>query len=156
MAGVVNIRVAQKADVPELYRLEQLCFETERFSRRHISYLVSRSEGEFLVLTENSNIAGFMILLVRRSSLGVRIYSLAVSPEYRGNQYAKQLILKAGQVATNLGKSFLHLEVSQANFSAIQLYRKLGFQITGKRERYYKDGSDAWLMRLGLNPSKPS
>ncbi len=156
MADSLNIRKAEKKDVPELFRIEQRCFDAESFSRRQINYLVSRSKGEFLVLTENDNIAGFLILLQRRNSPGVRIYSLAVSPNYRGKQYAKQLVLKADQVVKYLSKSFLHLEVSEANFSAIQLYRKLGFQITGKRGRYYKDGSDAWLMRLGVNPSKLS
>lgn len=38
------------------------------------------------------------------------------------------------------------LEVNVNNTSAINLYKKMGFQIVAIREKYYKDGTSAYLM----------
>jgi ribosomal-protein-alanine N-acetyltransferase len=44
------------------------------------------------------------------------------------------------------------LEVRRSNASAIGLYRKLGFDVTGERARYYGDnGEDALEMALKIN-----
>ncbi len=142
----VMIRLATKADTPELYRVEQRCFDAESFSRRQVNYLAVQSSGSFWVLTEDEKIAGFIVLLQRANSRALRAYSLAVAPEFRGKKYAQQLMQKADQQAQELGKDRLYLEVSEHNHGAIQLYRKLGFELTGIRPRYYRDGSNACLM----------
>ena len=149
--GKVNIRLASKADLKELFRLEQQCFGEESFSARQISYLATRSSGSFFVLTENGQMAGFLVLLRRKNSSGIRLYSLAVSPDFRGKNYAFTLLNKAVGFAQQEGKSRLLLEVSENNEAAIQLYHKFGFRITGKRKAYYKDGSTALLMRFMLD-----
>ena len=48
------------------------------------------------------------------------------------------------------------LEVRESNLAAQELYRRFGFEETGRRPRYYKDNSeDAILMSLeGLNVAK--
>lgn len=148
----VNIRPASKEDLKELFRIEQLCFDTESFSRRQINYLVNHSSGFFFVLTEDEKIAGFIVLLKRKNSAGMRIYSLAVSPEFRGKKYSASLLGKAHELALKEGKRFLSLEVSENNEAAIQLYQKFGFKVTGKRKAYYKDGSDALLMEFEIDP----
>ena len=38
------------------------------------------------------------------------------------------------------------LEVNETNEKAINFYKKNGFDIVSKREKYYKDGHDAYLM----------
>ncbi len=142
----VTIRPATKADTPELYRVEQRCFDAESFSRRQVNYLAVQLSGSFWILEEDEKIAGFIVLLQRTNSQALRVYSLAVSPEFRGKQYAQQLMQKAVEYAQKQGKDRLYLEVSEHNHGAIQLYQKLGFQLTGIRPRYYRDGSNACLM----------
>jgi len=147
MSGTeLNIRNASREDLKELFRLEQLCFDAESFSRRQINYLVRQSTGHFMVLTEDEKIAGFLVLLVRKTSFKARIYSIAVSPDFRGKNYGKKLLEKAIELALKDRKKLLTLEVSENNQAAIQLYQKFGFETTGKRKSYYKDGSDALLM----------
>lgn len=142
----VMIRPATKADTPELFRIEQRCFDSESFSRRQVNYLAMQSSGKFWVLTEGEKIAGFIVLLQRTNSQALRVYSLAVLPEFRGKKYAQQLMQKAVLQAQEEGKDRLYLEVSEHNHEAIQLYQKLGFELTGIRPRYYRDGSNACLM----------
>ena len=38
------------------------------------------------------------------------------------------------------------LEVNEKNIKAINFYKKNGFKIVSKRQNYYKDGADAYLM----------
>ena len=42
------------------------------------------------------------------------------------------------------------LEVRVTNDDAVRLYRKLGFQVTGTMQGYYKDGESAYLMAQQL------
>lgn len=48
------------------------------------------------------------------------------------------------------GCTCVHLEVSADNAAAQHLYTSLGFTTSGRRTRYYRDGSDAVLMRREL------
>lgn len=43
-----------------------------------------------------------------------------------------------------------HLEVSKKNYTALSLYKKMGFKEKAIRKNYYKDGSDAVLMEKEL------
>ena len=42
--------------------------------------------------------------------------------------------------------SNITLEVNESNIGAIKFYQKNGFVVVSKREKYYKDGNDAYLM----------
>ncbi|MFC3302001.1 GNAT family N-acetyltransferase [Parvularcula lutaonensis] len=52
--------------------------------------------------------------------------------------------------ATAAGVRRLFLEVSTSNKAARALYRRFGFEEAGKRLGYYRDGSDAAILRLVL------
>jgi ribosomal-protein-alanine N-acetyltransferase len=44
------------------------------------------------------------------------------------------------------GARAVHLEVREQNGPAIALYRKHGFEVLGKVEKYYSDGAAALMM----------
>ena len=52
--------------------------------------------------------------------------------------------------ATREGAVRALLEVRPSNVSAVTLYRSLGFAVLARRERYYDDGEDAFVMELRL------
>lgn len=64
----------------------------------------------------------------------------------------KKLILKLTQKpqGQNPEGSEIWLEVHKNNVSAINLYEKQGFDIVGRRPRYYPDGGEAVLMNLKI------
>ena len=74
------------------------------------------------------------------------IVSLAVLPKYRGKGVGKTLVSKAiwGMKEYDAKESYLEVRVS--NLSAINLYKKLEFQTARRKEQYYKDGEDAYIM----------
>ena len=45
-------------------------------------------------------------------------------------------------------KSSVFLEVKKGNFPAINLYSSFGFEKISIRKKYYRDGSDAFVMYL--------
>lgn len=99
---------------------------------------------------EGEKLVGYSLLLFRRNSAKARLYSLAVDREQRGRGIGRLLIESSARLARTRGCTSLHLEVSQTNSSAVDLYESLGFVRTGLRPGYYEDGNDAFVYRLDL------
>ena len=74
------------------------------------------------------------------------ILFLAVSTEYRGEGFGKQLI---AQVADNHSSVTCHARTT--NEGAIGFYRHLGFEVKRRIENYYEDGGDAFYLKLGTS-----
>ncbi len=95
-------------------------------------------------------------LVWRRAADELEILALAVAPEWRRRRIAEALLRRtlaaagAGPGAT--GSSVVHLELRASNGAARSLYAALGFVVSGRRPRYYRDGEDALLMSLTLHP----
>lgn len=77
------------------------------------------------------------------------ITTIAVHPGWRGRGLGKYILLMAIQRALQHPVRFITLEVRASNHVAQRLYTDLGFRVTGIQRGYYRDGEDAWLMRLG-------
>ena len=147
----VPVENAVRTDLKEIFRLEQLCFDAEAFSRRQLRYLMNEAQSDFLLTRENDEISAFMILLKRKNSFGMRLYSLAVSPKFRGQGLGQLLLDEALARASLAGFKYLTLEVSEVNEPAVKLYLRRGFEVFGERRAYYKDGSKALLMRKAVD-----
>ena len=147
MEDITRVRDAVASDLDQLIRLEELCFDEESFSRQQLRYLITKAKADFLITETNGEISSFIILLKRKGSSGLRIYSLAVSPRFRGKGLACRLLADAERRTVRYGFKYLTLEVSAINAAAISLYKKDGFEVFGERHAYYKNGSDALLMR---------
>ena len=63
-----------------------------------------------------------------------------------GRRLMEAMILRA----TVAGAESLFLEVSTANKVALRLYDACGFKTVGRRQAYYRDGTDALILRRGL------
>jgi len=77
------------------------------------------------------------------------IATLAVHPELRRQGIARKLLCVALTDAAKEGMVSALLEVRAGNIAAQDLYRQFGFEIVGRRPRYYQDNfEDALLMTL--------
>jgi len=77
------------------------------------------------------------------------ISTIAVHPDWRGYKLGELLIWVMVQEAIGKGAGVVTLEVRVGNQVAINLYRKYGFTIVGRRKGYYRDnGEDAHIMAL--------
>ena len=95
-------------------------------------------------------------LLFHGGTRYLRIYSIAVHPDYRGRGLGQilmdQTILTAGECKATK----ITLEVKVTNTSAIGLYMKNGFIPAGIKPCYYHDGLDAiYMQRLDVYKRQP-
>jgi ribosomal-protein-alanine N-acetyltransferase len=84
------------------------------------------------------------------------IVTLATLPAQRRQGIAAKLVEEFINEGSALKKQRLFLEVAETNAPAIALYRKLGFEKTGVRAKYYAEvggGVDAWIMQKSLSNS---
>ncbi len=93
------------------------------------------------------------------------VATIATHPDYRRQGIGKRLLAHALRHMIRDGARSSFLEVRESNFAAQEMYRKFGYEITGRRRRYYRDNDeDAVLMnleqldaeRLTIDDSRPA
>lgn len=83
------------------------------------------------------------------------IATLAVHPDYRRRGIGTKLLKTALQECARLGMHTATLEVRAGNLEAQALYRRLGFEVVGRRRAYYQDNhEDALIMTLNRIEAK--
>ncbi|MEM9564917.1 MAG: ribosomal protein S18-alanine N-acetyltransferase [Actinomycetota bacterium] len=74
------------------------------------------------------------------------VMNLVVSAGQRRRRVASRLLASLLLAAADRGATAATLEVRAGNDAAIELYRRFGFEMAGRRPRYYADGADAEIM----------
>lgn len=142
----MEIKIATKENIADILRIEQICFSTP-WTEQGIAESIDNSNTYLYIATVDDSVAGYM---------GVQIFSgegyvtnVATLPEYRRQGVAKALISEV----LKHDMEFLTLEVRESNITAINLYNSLGFEVVGKRPRFYREPTeDAVLMtKFGEN-----
>lgn len=133
-------------DIPGILEIEELCFDSDRFSKRQFRYLLTKANSAFWVVKSGNRTAAYIILLRHSGSQVLRIYSIAVHPDFRGRGIAGLLLEKAKSDAIENGSKYIGLEVRKDNTTAIKMYENAGFIMHGIKHNYYTDGSDAIKM----------
>lgn len=78
------------------------------------------------------------------------IMQLAVLKEFRRSGIGLKLLKELMKECVDRHASCeFFLEVEESNIAAIKLYEACGFKTTDKREKYYKDGGHALIMKKG-------
>ena len=148
---------ARLEDLQELLRLESFCFPAaESFSRRQLRYLLQSPHATTYLIREEGQVAAAAIVSRRRTARGVhaRLYSMAVSPNFRRRGFGRMLIQACIKSLVEEGVKVLSLEVRQDNTPAVTLYESMGFEILQKLTNYYGPNADGWRMVTPL-PATP-
>ena len=77
---------------------------------------------------------------------------IAVAPALRRTGVATALLAACVDVARSSGADRLLLEVREDNAGALSFYAARGFTEVDRRPRYYRDGTTAVVLRLGIGP----
>jgi ribosomal-protein-alanine N-acetyltransferase len=78
------------------------------------------------------------------------LINIAVSDGFRGRGCGEALLVHLLEYAARNGAQKIHLEVRETNEAAIGLYCKHGFEVLGRGEKYYSDGTAALFMEKAL------
>jgi ribosomal protein S18 acetylase RimI-like enzyme len=133
-------------------------FMNEQFTRQMLMKEVGAEGQLFYIARVNESLAGYIKLregkegpeLKNRASLEIaRIYSVK---EMLGKGVGSALMQKAIDVAREMNKEILWLAVFQANKTAIDFYKRWGFEIFGEQDFLLGDDLQKdWLMRRNVD-----
>ena len=129
------IRKANLNDLTSLYGIERNVFFNDPFSmtKESIRYHILRNR--LYILEIDNIIAGYILWLERKKYF--RLYSLAISNDFQNRGLAKKLLEYSFENLSKDNKDF-SLEVKVSNESAINLYKKYGFEIKKILKDYYE------------------
>jgi [ribosomal protein S18]-alanine N-acetyltransferase len=96
---------------------------------------VARGEMAGWIAEDNTELLGF--LAARRVGSDIEILNFGVRPEARRCGIGGMLLRMALEWGADLHAEKALLEVRASNFAALQFYERRGFQIVGRRPRYY-------------------
>lgn len=102
------------------------------------------------MVVEQEQIIAYISLLLHAGTHYLRIYSIAVHPDFRGRKLGQLLMEQTIATAHDCKAAKITLEVKVTNTPAIRLYMKNGFIPVGVKPAYYHDGSDAIYMQRTL------
>lgn len=119
---------------------------------------VSNSPRRYCLVAEQGLI-GLGFIVARELETEWEIENVVVEKNSRRQGVGAQLVREILAMARTSGAHDIFLEVRKSNQPARRLYEACGFQITGRRSKYYSDpAEDAVLFRLAFpqgekNPS---
>lgn len=148
------VRPATLSDLRALLYLEEVGFESDRFTPRRYRYLLTRANATTLVAEHRDRVVGAAVMAWRRGSVVGRLYNIVVDPSHQGGGLGSILLAACERHAVERGCQRIHLEVRQDNAKAIAFYERRGYQAAGSRPDFYDDGSAALAMAKQLFPQE--
>ncbi len=156
----MDYRRATNQDLSALNELEQQSFSSDMISSRQMKRFLQSPHSVIFVAYDNQTsvpiLAGYALLLFHQGTQLSRLYSIAVNPDFRGQQIAQKLVSLCEQSALEQGSTTLRLEVRNDNIAAQNLYHKLGYRPFKVLIHYYDDLADGLRLQKRLTASQPS
>lgn len=148
----ISVRPMQPEDLEAVHAIERSSFPTPWSLNSYRNELHSNSAANMWVaeleLEEGQKrIIGMIViwLLVDEAHIG----SVAVDLPFRRQGVACKLLITALLACIHKGAVTASLDVRESNLAAQSLYQRFGFEMVGRRVRYYRDNhEDALLMTL--------
>ncbi len=158
MQETFKLRKFVPDDLQSVMQINRVCLP-ENYTDMFFVDLHQRFPETFIVAEENGAVVGYIMSRIEvglsNFSLGglIRkghVVSIAVMPQSRRKGIATSLIKAAISGMGYYKARQIYLEVRVTNAGAIDLYRKLGLEVTRTIQGYYSDGEDAYVMSKKL------
>lgn len=129
-------------------KIEELCIDIP-WGKGQIEKELENEKATYFCAVTNENVVGY---------IGVwnimdegNITNIAVHPDFQRKGIGYALLEEMKNFAKKEKMLFLTLEVNEKNEQAIYLYKKCGFEIIGRRKKYYHNKDDAILMNYNID-----
>ena len=153
----MSIRPATLEDIPSLLAIAEESVSAAHWTRaQYETALVDTLPKRVLLVlvNESGDIQGFIVAAEAAGEWELENIAIAASSRRRGG--ADQLVEALLAELRSSRAECLHLEVRESNTAARALYEKWGFEVSGRRVRYYHTPpEDAILYRKNLSPAAP-
>ncbi len=153
----MTLRAATAGDVAAVVALESSLFGPDAWSEAQVREELTGERRSAWVATGATGpapgaagpaVAGYAVTLTAGEV--VDLQRIGVHPDHQRRGLARLLLDAAVGAARAEGADRMLLEVSAANQAALALYEAAGFEEIDRRRRYYRDDTDAVVMRLRL------
>lgn len=142
----MNIRPMTPADLPAVSELDQLSFSQPWPDAAFAAELANPNARNWVAELDGRVVGALVLWRVLDEA---HIATIATHPGFRQRGIGKTLLKTGMDAAYAEGARIYHLEVRAGNLAAIHMYEKFGYQVVGRRIKYYKNnGEDALLMTL--------
>jgi len=156
--GEYSIRLCDREDIPSVIDINMRTLP-EHYSDYFYYEVLTEFPETFLVAEAGDRVVGYIMCRIeygfshlKRLGLAHKghVISVAVLEEHRGKGVGSKLIELAqdGMVEKSCTEGYLEVRVS--NGGGIELYKRMGYEVAGKLETYYRDGEAAYLMASNL------
>jgi ribosomal-protein-alanine N-acetyltransferase len=133
--------------VPAVAELDQISFSLPWPERSFRFEVADNPASRCWVAEVDGRIAGMIVAWLFVDE--VHIATIATHPDFRRQGIAQKILAHTLRYTMDEGAITSFLEVRESNLVAQEMYRKFGYENTGRRKRYYKDNDeDAILMTL--------
>ena len=145
-------------DLQAVMHINRTCLP-ENYTDMFFIDLHERFPETFIVAQKNNELVGYIMsrIEVGLSNFGLgglvrkgHVVSIAVSPQSRRKGIASALIKSDMEGMVSYKAKQIYLEVRVTNEAGVNLYKKLGLEITRTISGYYSDGEDAHVMSKKL------
>ena len=142
--------------------INRICLP-ENYTSLFFMNLHQRFPETFIVAEENGKIAGYVMCRIETGISSFRllgiakkghVISIAVLPEHHREGIGSTLMQEAMKAMVTYKAKECYLEVRTSNLSAVNLYRKIGFEVMRIAKGYYSDGEAANVMAKRLTFTK--
>jgi ribosomal-protein-alanine N-acetyltransferase len=153
-----KFRRFKPSDLEGVMRINRECLP-ENYTTYFFMNLYKRYPETFIVAEVNREIVGYIMCRIETGIpsfklLGItrkgHVISIAVLPKHQQKGIGYALMREATQAMVNYKAKECYLEVRESNLPAVELYKKLGFEISRIIKNYYADGENAYLMAKQL------
>jgi ribosomal-protein-alanine N-acetyltransferase len=133
-------------DLPQITALDQICFSLPWPENSYRFELTQNPASScWVAALPDGLILGMLVMWLIEDE--AHIATIAIHPDYRRVGLGKRLLAHGLREARARGMISATLEVREHNDAAIRLYQQYGFEVVGRRKRYYQDThEDALLM----------
>ena len=144
---MITYREMIALDIPVLVGMEKEIYPESPWSAaqfREELAGIPRSR-KYVVAIDESEIVGYGGIALAGDVAD--IHTLTVTPEFRRQGIATELLRQLEEWASAQGITTFMLEMREGNSEAQPLYEKHGYEVISKRDNYYSRGIHALIMR---------
>ena len=138
------IRELKTEDLNEVEKIEAQCFSCPWSKKAILESALSENNYFIVAEIEKEEIIAYAgIYCVGKEAY---MYNIAVKAKHRGKGVGIAIMKQLFGYCNKKGMELLSLEVRESNYIAINLYKKLGFEILGQRKNFYKSPCENGLI----------
>ena|SRR5688572_7201939 len=138
-------------NLSDVLRLNLRCFRNgDNYTKYTFEYLFSepRTLG-YRVVSAAGEMVAFAFVMIKENN-SAHLTTIGVAPEHRRRRIAGSLLAHLEKALQAREVNTIMLEVRVSNSAAHDLYRRWGYSVVQRINRYYNNGEDCFLMMKSI------